>query len=225
MYQLMGNYPEKVGLKLRRGIYFTDISEDYAQATKAFVQALQFAAQEGMQPLSDEVIGIKMELVRCLEKAGNAKNAVEICENLRNECLAVVERCDKEKGEDEGNVRAKQRNRSLGWACKVGTRLADLYADPHVADARKSEESLVWAVETSLRERQRRVKDGVKEGEGEWLTEDEIGSQLEGMQTLGITTPAVKEMLTDYSPRPQLRGAKQTLLRRTALPSSPHAET
>lgn len=176
----MGNYPEKVGLKLRRGIYFTDINEDYAQATKAYLQALQLAAQEGMQPLSDEVIGIKMELVRCLEKAGNAKNAIEICENLKRECLAVVEICEKEKGPDVGNLRAKQRNKSLGWACKVGTRLADLYAD--VADPRKSEESLVWAVTTSVRERQRRVEDGVKEGEGEWLTEDELGSQLEGMQ-------------------------------------------
>lgn len=176
MYRLLGNYPENVGLKLRRAIYFTDVSEDHAQAMKAFVQALQLAAAEGMDPLSDEVIGIKTELIRFLEKSGNAKNAIEVCEALKHDCLTWIEK----NGELEGA--AGHRSRLLSWACKIGTRMADLYADPYVADAEKSEENLVWAVETNIRERQRREKEGLKPGEGDWLDNDELGSQLEGIR-------------------------------------------
>jgi len=173
MYQLLGNYPERVGLKLRRGLYFTDINEDFPQAIKAYIQALQFAAQEQMHPLSDEVIGIKIELVRCLEKANNPKNAIEVCESMKKDCMDWI----REHGEEEGM--RPMRTSLLGWACKIGTRLGDLYASPYVANAEKSEENLVWAVETNIKERQRREREGVKEGEGDWLDHDEFGSQLE----------------------------------------------
>lgn len=173
MYQQMGSYPEKVGLKLRRAIYFTDISPDSAQAMKAYVQALQIASETGMHPLSDEVIGIKTELVRFLEKTGNAKNAIDVLEALKGDCLKAIELL----GKDE-QYRG-ERTRLLGWACKVATRMADLYGNPYINDQAKMEENLVWAVETTIRERQRREREGVKPGEGEWLDLDDQGSQLE----------------------------------------------
>ena len=187
MYSQMGSYPEKVGLKLRRGIYFTDISPDAAQAMKAYVQALQLAEEMGMHPLCNEVIGIKTELVRFLEKTGNIANAIEVCEALKSDCLRWIEReaevlkADKEtQGRAEREAAARgERTRLLGWACKIATRTADLYA--LTRDHAKMESNLVWAVETTIRERQRRDREGVKPGEGEWLDLDDQGSQLESL--------------------------------------------
>jgi len=175
MYRQMGSYPEAVGLKLRRAIYFTDVSPDSAQAMKAFVQALQLASEHGMHPLCDEVFGIKVELVRFLEKTGNVRNAIEVLEALKADCLRWLE----VHGSDASE--RGERTRLLGWACKVATRVADLYGNPYIADGAKMEENLVWAVETTIRERQRREKEGVRDCEGEWLSLDDQGSQLEAL--------------------------------------------
>lgn len=173
MYEQMASYPEAVGLKLRRAIYFTDISLDPAQAMKAYVQALQLASEHDMHPLSDEVIGIKVELVRLLEKTGNVQNGIEVLEALKAECLKWRDTLAADQ------QMAGERTRLLRWAVKFATRLADLYGSVYVNDQGRLEENLRWAVETTIRERQRREREGVKEGEGEWLSLDDQGSQLE----------------------------------------------
>lgn len=188
MYNDMATYPEKVGLKLRRAIYFTDVNPDPAQAVKAYVQALQLAAEENMDPLSDEVIGIKADLTRCLEKSGNPQNAVVILEALKQGCLDWIAAHGNEPGS------AGRRTKLLSWACKIATRQADLYSNPYIADHRKAEETLVWAVETTVRERQRRVNEGLKEGEGEWLSDDDHGSQLEGTYDMEFSSDIVAQI-------------------------------
>ena len=44
-----------------------------------------------------------------------------------------------------------------------------------------AEEKLVWAVTTVLKEQRRREVEGVKPGEGEWLSPEEIGGSLEAL--------------------------------------------
>lgn len=62
----------------------------------------------------------------------------------------------------------------------VSVKLGELYANEYVAQKANAEERLVWAVETVLKEQQRREEEGVKPDEGHWMSPEEIGGSLEG---------------------------------------------
>lgn len=171
----MGEYPEAVGLKLRRALYFTDHNLDPAQALKAYMGALALAEQEGLHPLSNAVLGIWIEMARFFEKVGNVRQAVDILDRQRQHCLAWID----EHGEEEGN--AGGRTRLLQKAIQMGSKIGELYSSPYFPDKQKSGEYLQWSVETMLKENQRRRREGLKGGEGELgITQDEQGAQLEG---------------------------------------------
>ena len=171
----MANYPEAVGLKLRRARYFTDHNPDSARAMKAYIDAVTMASEKGMHPLSDEVIGIWIDMARCLEKIGNIKQAIEVLEDQRKKALFWIEK----HGEVEGN--AGDRTRLLQKAIQLGTKIGELFSSPYYPNKEKSGEYLTWAVETMLKENKRRRDEGLKPGEGELgLDADQQGAQLEG---------------------------------------------
>ena len=66
---------------------------------------------------------------------------------------------------------------------QINVKLAQLYDVKYVNEPQNGEKRLVEAVESALREKQRREKDGLKPGEGPWLTDDEMGATLEGMSS------------------------------------------
>ncbi|KAK4104165.1 hypothetical protein N658DRAFT_419831 [Parathielavia hyrcaniae] len=74
-----------------------------------------------------------------------------------------------------------KRTRLLAKAVSISVKLANLYSDEHVLEREAAHERLVWAVETTLRETQRRAKEGLKEGEGPWMSPEEIGGSLEAL--------------------------------------------
>ena len=53
-------------------------------------------------------------------------------------------------------------------------------ANEYVVEKEVAEERLIWAVETVLKEQRRRETEGVKPGEGDWMSPEEIGGSLEG---------------------------------------------
>jgi hypothetical protein len=67
---------------------------------------------------------------------------------------------------------------------QINVKLAQLYDTRYVNEPENGEKRLVEAVESVLREKQRREKEGVKSGEGPWLTDDETGATLEGRRAL-----------------------------------------
>ncbi|KXJ91030.1 hypothetical protein Micbo1qcDRAFT_205055 [Microdochium bolleyi] len=73
----------------------------------------------------------------------------------------------------------RKRNRVLAMMVKISTKLGDLYADPHVLESDLAGERVIWSVETTLKELHRRQTEGVKEGEGPWFSEEELGAELE----------------------------------------------
>lgn len=77
------------------------------------------------------------------------------------------------------NLWAK-RTRILGKSVGISVKLGELYSDEHVLQGDSAGERLVWAVETVLKELQRRQVEGVREGEGDWMTPEQIGGALEG---------------------------------------------
>ena len=63
---------------------------------------------------------------------------------------------------------------------QINLKLGQLYDVRYVNEPENGEKRLVEAVESALKEQQRRERDGVKNGEGPWLTNDEMGGVLEG---------------------------------------------
>jgi hypothetical protein len=127
-----------------------------------------------MDPFSNEIIGVKIQLAALMEKIQQYEKAIQILEIVKSDNLKWVEQLGGKKG-NEG-----KRTRVLGKTVGVSVKLGELYANEYVLEKEKAEESLVWAVETVLKEQRRREVEGVKEGEREWLTNEEIGGSLEG---------------------------------------------
>ena len=59
-------------------------------------------------------------------------------------------------------------------------KLGEHYANEYIGDQDAAEEKLVWAITTLLKEQKRREDEGVKEEEGQWMSNEEIGGSLEG---------------------------------------------
>jgi len=203
-------FPPEIAKSLRRALYYTNYSPDPKLALKYYKLALQQCTEAGLDPFSDEVIGVRIQLAAWLEKIGNFQNSIEVLEALLQDCKKWVELMEKRvkdglidnsgrylgpsnappKTSDEEeksstdetvpeNLWAK-RTRVLGKSVGISVKLGELYADEHVLQGDSAGEHLVWAVETVLKELQRRQVEGVKEGEGDWMTPEQIGGALEG---------------------------------------------
>ena len=167
-------YPEPVAVKLRRAIYYHKVDSNIQLAVKYYRQALEEAAKCGMDPFSDEIIGVKIQLAFLMEQVGELGRAAEVLEVVLRDCLAWVE--DPERGAKEG--KRAQRTRVLGKMVGVSVKLGELYADERIGNQEAAEERLVWAVTTVLREKERMELEGSEEGEA-WMSAEEIGGALE----------------------------------------------
>jgi hypothetical protein len=197
---------------MRKALYYTNISLEPKLAVKYYREALRVADDIGMDPFSDEIIGVKIQLASLMEKVQQYQKAIDILEIVKSDNLKWVEHLGGVPG-NEG-----KRTKVLGKTVGVSVKLGDLYANEYVLQKDKAEESLVWAVETVVREQQRREKDGVKPGEGEWMTPEENGGAFEGQYEF------VKEGIEAdlRSSGPSLRREKSTLPRRPLIPTSPY---
>ena len=167
-------FPEPVAKQLRKAIYYTNYDLQPRDAVKYYKEALRVADEVGMDPFSDEIIGVKIQLASLMEKIQQYQKAIDILEIVKRDNLKWIE----ELGGQPGNE--GKRTRVLGKTVGISVKLGELYANEYVVEKDLAEEKLVWAVETVLKERQRREKEGVKPGEGEWLSPEEIGGSLEG---------------------------------------------
>ena len=127
-----------------------------------------------MDPFSDEMLGVKIQVAAMFEKAGAWQRAIQTLELVRTNCLQWIEQV----GAKEGNEGC--RTKVLGKTIGISVRLGEYYANDFVSDYESAEERLVWAVTAALKEQRRREEEGVKEGEGKWLEDEEIGGTLEG---------------------------------------------
>ncbi|KAL2017634.1 hypothetical protein VTK56DRAFT_1902 [Thermocarpiscus australiensis] len=195
-------YPKPVAQALRKALYFSNHEPDPQRALKYYKQALELCDELGMDHFSDDVMGIKIQVAAWLEKIESYQNAINVLENLLGDCKRWVEVMEKNAREGtlpklESTATPKEgehavpeqppetvwgkRTRLLGKAISISVKLASLYSDEHVLERELAHERLVWAVETTLREMQRRAKEGLKEGEGSWMSPEEIGGSLEAL--------------------------------------------
>jgi hypothetical protein len=96
-------------------------------------------------------------------------------EIMRNDCQKWVDEFS-DKHWTTGNRSRVKKN-----MVQINLKLGQLYDVRYVNEPENGEKRLVEAVESALKEQQRRERDGVKNGEGPWLTNDEMGGVLEGM--------------------------------------------
>jgi hypothetical protein len=169
------NYPEPVAQKLRRAIYYTNIDLDPKNALKYYKQALEIANDLGMDPFSNEIIGVKIQVSALMEKIQNYPKAIQVLEILRTDCLAWEEKFGQLEDHKE------KRTRIMKQLVAMSVKLGDLYSNQYVQDPKAAEEKLVWALETSLREKQRRQEPSVLEKEGEWMSDNEMGASMESL--------------------------------------------
>ncbi|KAL7267407.1 hypothetical protein RUND412_010012 [Rhizina undulata] len=164
----MHNFPSSVSKELRRALYYK--YADNAQDTIRHLQAaLKAAAAEGMDPLSDEVTGIKIELAGVLEKFQRADKTIEVLEHVLKQ---VLEGKEKYTGRDKTRLMKK--------AVEIQIKLGGLYSG--FDEDEKALGAFVWGVETILRERQRREAGKVDvELEGGWFTDEEVASAFESL--------------------------------------------
>jgi hypothetical protein len=153
-------------------------------------------------------MGIRIQLAAWLEQIENYAVAAKVLEALLDDCKRWIEVMEKsvkdgtapkpdslpaktsEKSEGEGNEPEGvddppsetlwgKRTRLLGKAVGISVKLGELYSNEHVMQQDLAHDRLVWSVETALNESRRRSVEGLKEGEGEWMSPESIGGALE----------------------------------------------
>lgn len=118
-------------------------------------------------------MGVKIELAAFYERIQRFDQAIGVLEIVKGDNLKWMEVLGKNEG-NEG-----KRTKVLGKTVAISVKLGELYSNEYVMEKEKAEECLVWAVETSLKEQQRREKEGVREGN--WLSAEEIGGSMEAL--------------------------------------------
>ncbi|CAK7225983.1 hypothetical protein SBRCBS47491_006073 [Sporothrix bragantina] len=215
-------YPPSVAKYLRRALYFSNYSPDPKRALRNYKLALEQCDVLGLDPFSDDVLGIRIQLASWLEQIRNYDAAIKILELLLTDCKRWVDLMEKDAkdgvlngganglsprlppplltgktkklislgGGDEKEAEAPQaetetiwgrRSRILRKAIGISVKLGELYADEHVLNTDLAHERLVWSVDAALKEFQRRTVDGLKDGEGEWMSPVEMGAALESL--------------------------------------------
>jgi hypothetical protein len=167
-------FPEPVAKQLRKALFYTNYNLQPKDALRYYREALRVADEVGMDPFSDEIIGVKIQVAAMMEKIEQYQKAIDVLEIVRSDNLKWVEVLGDKPG-NEG-----QRTKILAKTVGVSVKLAELYGNEHILRKEDAEDRLIWAVETSLKEQQRREKDGVKPDEGDWMSAEEMGGALEG---------------------------------------------
>lgn len=176
-------YPEPVAVKLRRAVYYHNIDLQPNNALKYYRQALEVAEQIGMDPFSDEILGVKIRVAFMMEKTQDYDRAINVLEMVFSDCLRWIEKLGDKPG-NEG-----KRTRVLGKTVALSVKLAELYSSNLIDNIEAAEEKLTYSVVAVLKEKKRREEEGVKDGEGEWITDEEIGASMEGEEEFFIFYP------------------------------------
>ncbi len=188
-------YPEPVAVKLRRAIHYTNVDPQPKNALKYYQQALSVAEELGMDPFSDEILGVKIQVAFMMEKIQKYDKAIEVLEIVRGDCLKWMEKIGGTPGKEGQRTRVLQK--TIGMSVKLG----ELYSSDYIQDPAAAEEKLVWAVTNVLQERLRRENEGVKEGEGDWMSNDEIGAAVEG-EPFSTSLPPKTPPPSNIKPQP-----------------------
>ena len=98
-------YPEPVAKQLRKALYYTNISLEPKNAVKYYREALRIADEVGMDPFSDEIIGVKIQIAALMERVQQYKKAIDILEIVKADNLKWLDRFGGQKGNEGRRTR------------------------------------------------------------------------------------------------------------------------
>ncbi|KAF2758516.1 hypothetical protein EJ05DRAFT_475819 [Pseudovirgaria hyperparasitica] len=195
-------FPDEVAAELRKAIYFHTQSWDPEKAMQYYKAALMKAQALGMNPVSDEITGTKLSVAELLKQCGLVDRCIGVYELVLKDCTNYL----KDKGEE--HYEDGERTRLLMKSVSISMKLGEMYASDSVLDIEAAERHLLWGVETTMKERIRRQKDGVKEGEGDWFTDEQYGASCESLalhyeskMLHYLATPLLLQALTVSPPK------------------------
>ncbi|KAF7556232.1 hypothetical protein G7046_g6357 [Stylonectria norvegica] len=84
-------YPKPIANALRRALYYTNIAPDAELALKYYRRAMDLCAEHGLDPFSDEVLGIRIQTSYWLQKIGNFKGTIQVLESVSSDCKKWIE--------------------------------------------------------------------------------------------------------------------------------------
>ncbi|PKS07574.1 hypothetical protein jhhlp_006178 [Lomentospora prolificans] len=88
-------FPKPIAKSLRRALYYTNIKPDPKLAQKYYKRALEQCNELGLDPFSDEVLGIRIQTAAWLEGIGNYNGAITVLGGIVNDCLRWVDVMEK----------------------------------------------------------------------------------------------------------------------------------
>lgn len=126
----------------------------------------------GVDHFTPEIIYLKVKFASWAENEKAIPMSIQILEHVMSDNNRWIK--ERFKPGKEG-----QRKDVLLANVRIANKLAELYTDDRVLQIDKAEERLVYAVETIMKEHKRREEEGVKEGEGDWINDEEFVAMLE----------------------------------------------
>ncbi|KAK5098461.1 hypothetical protein LTR70_002673 [Exophiala xenobiotica] len=181
-------YPTNVEYHLRQALQSIHVKPNPAKAEMHFIKALQTADEEGMDPYSPEVMGIRTRLAEMLEKFGHAKAAIEVLEGTIKMCEEKVKDIDRGVTEAQPEESKSLRKGMLKTIIRSRVRTASLYESDYMQDIMTAKQVLSDAVGLLVKESQDPQTKGFSEDNAAGLPLDEIASMLSQMGDLYATT-------------------------------------
>ncbi|KAJ6257363.1 hypothetical protein Dda_8252 [Drechslerella dactyloides] len=135
-------YPETVARHIRRAIW-SERKGDMEECIKSYQRAIVTAEMIGMDPLSDEVTGLKIWYAELAENAKLYYKAIAYLEKVRGEMLELIQKREEELG-IIGKLKGMKR--LIGVAVKLG----ELYQMDKGMDV-EAEKVLEWSVTETLK--------------------------------------------------------------------------
>ncbi|ATY65753.1 TPR domain-containing [Cordyceps militaris] len=86
----LSRYPEPVANTLRRAIYYSNYAPDPELALKYYKKAMQQCAEIGLDPFSDEVLGIRIQVSAWLQQLENYTSSGEVLASILADCQKWV---------------------------------------------------------------------------------------------------------------------------------------
>ncbi|KAJ5295960.1 hypothetical protein PENANT_c001G03939 [Penicillium antarcticum] len=167
-------FPAPVADALRTAVYYTEIDLNPPKALQAYKEALRIAAELGVHPFSDEVLGIKIQVAMMLEKAGLFKPAIDVLERTKSETLIWIEKGRAMEGVQGAGVGAVKdaAPKFAPTQAKIAPENVQINTDA----MQETEEDLKERAETEVRLRDKALKKviGIQMKLGELYSSDHI---------------------------------------------------
>ena len=196
-------YPPAVEKPLRLALHFTHIKPDADQAISYFHQAIAIATGLGMDPFSDEFLGLRLRLAQSLEEFGRVKQAAEVMDSIVNDCTEKLEQLDRpsvvnERKADD-RVTPVLRQRLIKKIVESRAHLASLYESDYIQDPSRAKQTLSQALDLVVKEMKDLSTQGISEDNGAGLSYAEIAAILSQMGHLFTVTGEFANAVQVYS--------------------------